>query len=362
MGPALSAVKGLPHRKATLGSARWGNTVREFHSAGCSFMLDLKEKILEAYAGTEKLRPDLLDNATDEYFAALDAGSSPTQIELGIALTAVRSLLKKELLSPAWVSVISGGTVSDKRSIAAVALTFDVIAKPLQIPEPAGRAEPKAFRLALSAMAGAIVGTIVLTPLFRLAFDMRDVGLALGGPVGALCAVLIVHRISRSSILLKLLRRVSGMAPRLPGYDRPSHEQVVRTSIEQWLYLATGLLAALCASRSWSQESPADKESVFRRIGGLIYALHRIAPESLSVAADELIQEARNCGFEGLDGSPAFLSVDAGRQSVIAWTSDLTIKYEAFGHVAEGDQVRIERQPVVFDGKVMERGLVRKLE
>jgi hypothetical protein len=325
-------------------------------------MLDLKEKILEAYAGTEKLRPDLLDNATDEYFAALDAGSSPTQIELGIALTAVRSLLKKELLSPAWVSVISGGTVSDKRSIAAVALTFDVIAKPLQIPEPAGRAEPKAFRLALSAMAGAIVGTIVLTPLFRLAFDMRDVGLALGGPVGALCAVLIVHRISRSSILLKLLRRVSGMAPRLPGYDRPSHEQVVRTSIEQWLYLATGLLAALCASRSWSQESPADKESVFRRIGGLIYALHRIAPESLSVAADELIQEARNCGFEGLDGSPAFLSVDAGRQSVIAWTSDLTIKYEAFGHVAEGDQVRIERQPVVFDGKVMERGLVRKLE
>lgn len=324
-------------------------------------MLDVKEKILEAYSGTEKSRRDLINDATDRYFVSLDASGSLTDDQFDIALAAVRSLLKKELLSPAWISAVSGGAVDDERSTASVALSFDSIAKPLLIPEPARHSEPKPYRLAVSAMIGAILGMVALTPLFRLAFDMRDVGLALGGPFGALLAVLIVHRFSRSDILLKLLGRVFGMARRVGGYDRRSHEKVVRTAIEQWLEMAVPLLAALCSSRSWSQDTPADKESAFRKIAALIYALHRTAPESLSVAADELIQEARNCGFEGLEGAPAFSSGAGGEQSVIAWTRNLLNKYETFGHVAEGDKVRVERRPVVFDGRVMERGLVRKL-
>jgi hypothetical protein len=324
-------------------------------------MLDVKEKILEAFEATEKLRRELIDSATDEYFVSLDASNSPTEAELDIARTAVRSLLKKELLSPAWISVVSGGTVDDERSTAAVALTFDSIARPLQIPEPATHFEPKVFRLALSATVGAILGMVALTPLFRWAFTMPDLGLVLGGPLGAFLAVLIVNRISRSSILLKLVRKIFRRAQRLQVFDRRSQEQVVRSAIEQWLDMAIPLLAALCSMRSWPAEAPADKDSAFRRIGGLIYALHRTAPESLSVAADELIQEARNCGFEGLEGAPAFLSGPVSDQSVIDWTSDLLNKYETFGHVAEGDKVRVERQPVIFDGKVMQRGLVRKL-
>lgn len=322
----------------------------------CSSMLDVKEKILEAYAGTEKLRRDLTGNATDHYFVTLDAGSSPEQAQLDIARAAARSLLKKELLSPAWISAVSGGTVSDERTAASIALTFDSIAKPLEIPEPARHTEPGAFGLALSAMIGALLGMVILTPLFRLAFEMPDLGLALGGPLGALCAVLIVHRLGRSRFVLRLLGR-----RRQARYDRQSHEQVVRTLIEQWLNFAVPLLAALCHWRSQPADAPADRESAFRRIGGLIYALHRTTPESLSVAADELIQEARNCGFEGLDGSPAFLSAAEDKPSVIAWTNDLLTKYEAFGDVTEGDKVKIERKPVVFDGNVMERGLVRKL-
>ncbi|MHC4353491.1 MAG: hypothetical protein ACYS0H_12340, partial [Planctomycetota bacterium] len=320
------------------------------------FMRDLKEKILEAYDGTEKLRRELVAGATDEYFVSLDAGGSPEQAQLDIARAAARSLLKKELLSPAWISVISGGTVGDERSTAAIALTFDSVAKPLEIPAPARHIEPRAYGLALSAMIGAILGMVILTPLFRLAFEMRDVGLALGGPLGALCAVLIVHRAGRSRLLVRFLGR-----RRQVRYDRQSHEQVVRTAIEQWLNFAVPLLAALCHWRTQPADTPADRESAFRRIGGLIYALHRTTPESLSVAADELVQEARNCGFEGLDGSPAFLSAAADEQSVIKWTNDLLTKYEAFGDVTEGEKVRIERQPVVFDGNVMERGLVRKL-
>ena len=331
------------------------------HPANYSFMLDVKEKILEAYTATEKLRRDLISSATDQYFVSLDTGSSPAQAELDVARAAARSLLKKELLSPASISLVSGGSVTDERSTASVALIFDSITRELLIPEPARHSAPKAYRLAISAMIGAILGMVILTPLFRLAFDMGNVGLALGGPAGAPLAVLIVHRLSRSSILLKIFGRVFGMAQCAGGYDRRSHERVVRTSIEQWVEMAVPLLAGLCSWRTRSQDTPADKESAFSKIAGLIYALHRTAPESLSVAADELIQEARNCGFEGLEGGPAFSSAAAGEQSVIAWTSDLLARYETFGHVAEGDKVKVERRPVVFDGEVMERGLVRKL-
>ncbi|MCP4609660.1 MAG: hypothetical protein GY845_13195 [Planctomycetes bacterium] len=324
-------------------------------------MIDLKEKILEACARTEKLRRDLLDNAAKEYFETSGLSGSPAAGDFDIAQTRTRSLLKRELFNSTWISAISDGSVTDDRSIAAIGLTFDSIASPLQIPKPSAHTEPKEFSVALSALAGAVVGMVVLTPLFRLGFDMRDVGLVLGGPLGAFCMVLIVRRLSRSRFFLKLLWRIFGIAERLPGYERRSHEEVVRMSIEQWLNLIIPLLVVLCFYRSWSTDTSADEEIAFRRLGKLIYALHSASSESLPVMADELIQEARNCGFEGLDGSPAFLSSVAGPQSVIFWTNDLQNKYEPFGHIAEGDQVKIERQPVIFDGKVMERGLVRKL-
>jgi hypothetical protein len=324
-------------------------------------MVDLREKILKAYAGTERLRRDLLNNATREYFETLGSDSCPADSDFDVAQARVRSLLKKELLSSTWLSAIDDGALSDEHSIAAMALTFDSISSPLRIPKPAKHIEPKAFSIALSALAGAVIGIILLTPLARLAFDMRDLGLVLGGPLGAFCMVLIAHRLSRSRLLMKLMRPVFGIKDYQPGYERQGHEEVVRMFIEQWLNLEIPLLAALYFYRSWSTQTRADKEIAFRRIGGLIYTLHRTSSESLPVVADELIQEAKNCGFEGLDGSSAFLLTDASVQNVTVWTNNLQNKYETFGQIDEGDQVKIERQPVIFAGMVIERGLVRKL-
>ncbi len=324
-------------------------------------MLDLKEKILDAYAVTAKARSELITKAAKEYFVALGSGSCPSNTDLDVAQTRLRSFLKKELLRADLISAISGGAVSDDRSAAAVALMFDALDKPLQIPEPARHNEPKAYRIAISAMAGAVAGLLILTPAFRLAFDMPDVGLVLGGPLGALCAVLIAVRLSKSRFLSRLAPRIFRIAERLPAYDRKNHEQVVRVSIEQWLNQSIALLATLCCWSSWKTEPTADRESAFRRIAELIYSLHAASSESLPVAVDELIQEARNCGFEGLEGPPAFLSSAEGEQAVLDWTKDMLNRYETFGDIAEGDKVKVERRPVVFDGSVIERGLVRRL-
>jgi hypothetical protein len=324
-------------------------------------MADLKETILNAYTRTERLRRELLNKATSAYFETLGGSRSPASGDFEDAQTRARSVLKRELLNSRWLSLISDEPVVDEGSIASMALTFDSIASPLRIPKPPQAREPKAYGVALGALAGAVIGMVILTPLFRLALDMRDVGLVLGGPLGAFCMVMIVCRVTRSRFFVRLMRRVFGVGEGLPGYERRSHEEAVRMSIEQWLNLVIPLLVVLCSYRTWSAKTPADEEAAFRRIGGLIYALHRASSESLPVTADELIQEARNCGFEGLDGSPAFLSPVTYTEKVIVWASDLQGKYETFGHVGEGDQVKVERQPVIFDGKVMERGLVRKL-
>lgn len=324
-------------------------------------MLDLKEKILDAYAVTAKARGELIGKAAKEYFEALASGSSQSSAEFNVARTRLHSFLKKELLRADLISAISAGSVSDDRSSAAVALMFDALDKPLQIPEPARHNEPKAYRIAISAMAGAVAGIVILTPIFRLAFDMPDVGLVLGGPLGALCAVLLALRLSKSRFLSRLLPRAFRIAERLPAYDRKNHEQVVRVSIEQWLNQSVALLAVLCGWSSWKMEPTADRESAFRRIAELIYSLHASSSESLPVAVDELIQEARNCGFEGLEGPPAFMASAEGEQTVLAWTKDMLNRYETFGDIAEGDKVTVERRPVVFGGSVIERGLVRKL-
>jgi hypothetical protein len=324
-------------------------------------MLDLKERILDAYETTAKLRSDLVKDGTKEYFEVVGSGNYPESANLDIAQTRLQSFLINKLLSPTWLSTVSGGRVSDDRSAATVALIFDAVVSPLQIPGPARIDKPKAYRVALMAMVGAVAGMAILSPLFRIAFDMRDLGLVIGGPLGAMCAVLAALRLSRSRLISKLLPKVFRITDRLPAYDLKNHEQFVRVSIEQWLSQSIALLAAFCSSRSWKIEPAADRELAFRRIAERIYLLHSASSESLSVVADELIQEARNCGFDGLDDPPVFLSSAGDEQTVLVWTKDLLSRYETFGDITEGDQVRVERRPVVFSGSVIGRGLVRKL-
>ena len=47
--------------------------------------------------------------------------------------------------------------------------------------------------------------------------------------------------------------------------------------------------------------------------------------------------------------------------SSFKWSDDLQSKYDVFGHVEPGDFVTAEHQPVLFDGKIEKKGLVRKI-
>ena len=324
-------------------------------------MLELQENIAKAQSATVKLRRKAVDKAIREYFGALEPIRSPGAGDFEAAAARAQAVLKEDLLAAQFISLVSGGSSLDENELALVALHFETIAQSLRIPGPAALTEAKTLTLALAGAAGAVGGMFALAPLTRLALDMRDLGLVLGAPLGALLAVLIVQRLARIRFLARVLPWLFVRRKSLHGAVRSEHEKTVRACLEQWADWAVPMLAVLCLDKSGAAESGTDRDKALRRIGKLIYALHRTGSESLSVVAHELIQEAKNSGFEGLEGLPAFLEDTHAESQTLTWKPDLQSKYETFGHIVEGDQVRVERQVVILGGQVVQRGLVRKV-
>jgi hypothetical protein len=195
----------------------------------------------------------------------------------------------------------------------------------------------------------------------RLTLDMRDLGLVIGGPLGAWLAVLITQRMAHIRLITRILPWVFTRPKVLRGVARSEHARNVRTALEQYVDWAVSILAILCAYRQGGPQPGGDAEKAVQKIGRLIHSLHRASAESLPVVAHELIEEAKNSGFEGLDGPPEFIEKTPAEKQVIVWKPDLRNRYEAFGHIVEGDRVAVERPAVIFGGRVVERGLVRKV-
>lgn len=340
-------------------------------------MLELQENIAKAQSATAKRRRNVVDIATREYFSVLDLIGIPAASDFEAAEARAYAVLKQELLSRDSIGLIDEAMgrasvhegsgergrsphVDDER-VAMLALGFDGIAPPLRIPGPGLFEQTKGFTLALAGAGGAVAGMLSLAPLMRLAFENRDLGLILGGPLGALLAVMIAHRLARVRFLTRILPWVFIRRKSLRGAVRSEHEKAVRAAIGQWVDWATPILAVLCLHIWAKPESQTDKDKALRRMSKLVYALHRASAESLPVVAHELIQEAKNDGFEGLEGPPAFLSPGTEEKETMAWRPDLQSKYETFGHIIEGDQVTVERPAVILGGQIVQRGLVRKV-
>jgi hypothetical protein len=324
-------------------------------------MLELQENITKIQSAAVGLRRSVVNETTRAYFSTLDVVGAPTRSDFEAAQTRAHAVLKQELLAPDAVALINGGTSLGDDRLALLALTFDAIARPLRIPAPTVTARARSITLALAGAAGAAGGMAVLAPLLRMAYDMRDLGLAVGGPLGAFAAVLAVQQLARLRLLARILPWLFTRPKALRGPARAEHDRIVRAAVEQWVDWAVPMLTILCLHQSQAEEAETDKEKALRRIGKLVYALHQASAQSLPVIADELIQEAKNSGFAGLEGPPAFLAGERTEPEITTWKRDFQNRYETFGDIVEGDQVRIERPAVIFDGRVVQRGLVRKV-
>lgn len=368
-----------------------------------------EEAISKALQGTNPENERLLEKATFEYFSGLPINEYPSDSDLEAAEARLRSCLRNELLSSEMLSKISSQSSFDNKSIKSLSFAFDTIVPPITIPKPTRIFELRAFNIAVAALLGAVLGLVILTPIARFALGMRDLGIVLGGPLGAFCLVLIAWRISKGKTLRRiliaalgiasiaeiwravkgeaffsgiwsLLRRKNpkkGVLKRLILYiaiifllsfskeklafERKSHEDVVKSSIKSWLKMAISLVAAIQYCSTEPELESNDKDETLSKLAEYIYALHDAAQKDLPYVADELIQEAKNIGFEGLEGQPQFLSNADKQEGRLVWASGLIDKYEMFGNIKEGDAVRVERKPVIVGTKVLKRGLVRRI-
>ena len=181
-------------------------------------MLDLETKINEIRHQTDSLRRQLTAEALSEYTKTLRAGGGTLAANVETATLRARVVLKERLFSPDWLRLISGEEVLDERIPGRAALAFESVTLPIHIPVPAAADGPRAMTLATCACIGAVVGMLVLASLTHLGLDMRNLGLIVGGPLGAFLFVLVYGRLARVPFVRSLVARLMGSE----HYKRPN--------------------------------------------------------------------------------------------------------------------------------------------
>lgn len=336
------------------------------------------------------LRQGAVEAATGAYMAALGTAKCPGDADVQAARDAASIALKRCVTSKEWISAIAGD-VDDKRR-AALTLQFNDAWAALPVPAPHVTEELPVSRIALAAAVGAVAGTLLITPLTRLLLDMRDVGLLVGPPIGAVALVVTVWHSARNKWLRRSLMAAMGVAtaaevymmfrggllgglwrklggrrsglkrvalyvailfvlvlarPR-PRIDRRRQERLVRATVEQWLDGAIIALGVLGPAGDGGRGEGTD--AVLAELAQRAMSLGDLPVEQLPAAIEEFAQELRNLGFEA----------GAGGGGVLLWQDDCAERYNTFGLVEAGDEVVVERQAVVFRGQVRSKGLVRK--
>ena len=360
-------------------------------------MLANEEKLLGWRKATGPLRSGAIDAAVGAYFDALGKSECPGLADVQAAARAAETILAKKVLTQEWVAAISGAFPQDSNKRAALELSFNAVRPELRLPSPQIVSELSPVRMGIAALIGAIGGMLILTPLTRVLLDMKDVGLFVGAPVGAFLLVLAAWHSARNQWLRSFLIAALGVAAigevwgiltgggilgRLwaqlggrgsavkrillyaavifvlviakcrPRFDRQEHERVIHSAIDQWLDAAIPALGLLLEPTNEKTAAKADAEaSLLWDLAQKVMGSRSVPPDNLPAAIDELFQILKNGG----------IVADEQSQKMFRWQAEHRDRYEVFGHVEPGDQVIVERGPVVFQGTVRKKGLVRKL-
>ncbi len=274
---------------------------------------------------------------------SLGRADFPARHDIEAAGAAAESLLKRHVLSSEWLSVMNDAEPVAKGEAARVQLGLSLVTSPFVLPAPSEASEPSPVGLAVAAAVGAVGGMMALTPAARSLLDMRDTGLFVGAPLGAFLLVLVMYCASTSRWL-----RWFPLARHRLRFDRVAYQDTVLQAIGQWLDGAIVAAWVLLAFGRDAGTVRADREALLYGLVARVRILADVPSKNLSFAVQELQQELRNMGFAG-EGAKTF-----------QWEASMAERYDAFGHIDPGDPVIVEREPVLFEDGVREKGLVRK--
>lgn len=338
----------------------------------------------------EECRRRAVDMGMRVYFSHLPLGEVPCASEVEVAVRKAEAAASEILLPSLLDKALDEPLPAARRSI--MLLRMEERLPPLVLPAPETKSEVPPVRIATGAALGALAGMALMPFVTWFMLDNRPSGVFIGAPGGALLGVALTLGLANSRALLLSLSALLGLsaagevvkllggrpfragwgrlrsdkgsftalllAPLLAllllflgrrevHFDRRQHEESARRTFEAWAEGASRV-ALLAASQSAPFRS-GDDEAV-SLLASIILSLEETPKDDLPAGVAELATAVRNFGFSGK--SPA---------SVFIWNEDSAEEYATFGAIDPGDAVRVERNPLFKDGRLLAKGLVRKV-
>ena len=353
-------------------------------------MSDLEDRLLKAKDALASLRGTAIDEGVGYYFHYLESQECPGEADLAAARDAAERALKDRVYSLEWLSAMNSGKPISEEDAASLRLKFDAVAPSLVVPAPQVISDLSPTRMGIAAAVGAVGGMMILAPLARVLLDMRDTGIFVGAPLGAFLLVLAAWHAANSKWLRGVLIGALGVAtiaelwailagsgvfsrvwgllggrrsgiqrvflyvcaifvllfakPR-PRCDRGGYEDTVRSAVEQWMDGAITAVSVFGCPADAGEDGEADYQGMYYALVHRIQSLGRVPQETLPAAVQELYEDV------GAEES----------ENTFVWQEDMRDKYDIFGHVEPGDMVQVEDPPVILEGTVRRKGLVRKV-
>lgn len=339
---------------------------------------------------TGSLRTRTAEAGTDVFFASLPSEGIPGDEEVKFAARRTRFAVE-ELLAPEF-AVLAGENLSGDET-ALFLLRVEEIIPPLILPDPPTTDETPSLRIAAAAAAGSLAGMALLSPLTSVLWGSREAGFFLGAPFGTLALALAAFHLPRNKWLLRSLAALLGLATfrevltflgadalfsrgwnllrknrtsfsRLLLYplllavilllgkkelrlDRKIWEKSVKNALSAWI---EGVVRTAFFLNRENPLPQVNEEAPLPRLASKILTLEGASEDDLSAGITELAGEVRNLGFEGEGLGLTFL-----------WNEETAKQYDVFGLAEPGDRVKVERSPLLRDGEVESKGLVRKV-
>lgn len=365
-------------------------------------------------APTGTAKEAMLDRALGGFMSKLPDKGFPNESQLRDGQNTAEQVFQDMLCRESSLRELAGfeGDLTNKAGLVKLELADWMSNFPLQLPAPVFNERLNGIKLALAVVLGTFLGGIFLSGLFNFVSDDPRTGFTIGTMLGAGGSVLLMWYASESRKLRRYLQGLLGVATaaeiailfgklsgvgaiwsalrisipgmgllrvmrrfflyigvvfvlrfsvRRPEFDRLTYQKNVKVTFSQWLDHALTFIQTLADKAPQAEAEIPEKIMVPKALGMCLHKIHQSSPDVLPEAAAEILQVARNIGVEGLDGEAVFLNGQAEQPAQFVWEATFENQYQPYGVVEAGDTVFVESRPLIQDGKVIEKGSVRKV-
>ena len=339
---------------------------------------------------TAPLRAKAAAAGTAAFFESLPEGM-PEERDVAAAERNAERAASEELVPELFLSL--PGEPMTEGEVSRLSLRAKAMFPRLALPRPEAEGSPLPLPVGIAAALGSLAGMAVFAPAAELLLGNREGGIFLGAPLGALAFVLAVSHLGKSRWLLRSLMVILGLATLrdaisfaggdllfsrgwtllgkkrrgpvrillfpalfllllLAGkgkrcYDRARYEASVKEALLAW---ADGAVRIAAMGAKFSAPFPRETgEECLEAFAAKILSMEGLPPGDIPQGLEELVSDVKNLGFRR-EGKRSFPWHAAGEE-----------KYRPFGAVEEGDLVTVEMEPLLRNGRILSRGVVRRV-